>query len=96
MVTDLIKSHHSSNVRQPFQPGPLASNKDFPDKPNTPQWVYGRDQNVYWKQCKLSVVEKNKDGSKETTNTHNTCDGEGKVPYGTELYFSEGKVVEDA
>jgi len=78
-----------------FQPRAPDSTIDFPENPNTPRWVYGRGQNVYWKQCSISVVEKDSEGNKKTTMTYEKSDGKGTVPTGTELYFSEGKVKEE-
>jgi len=78
-----------------FKSSALDSTIDFPEKLNTPRWVYGRGQNVYWKQCCISVVEKDSEGNKTTTVTYEKSDGKGTVPMGTELYFSEGKVKEE-
>ena len=50
---------------------------------------------LYWEQCNISVVERDSDGNKMTTMTYEKSDGKGIVPYGTELYFSEGKLVEE-
>ncbi|KAF1979387.1 hypothetical protein BU23DRAFT_549390 [Bimuria novae-zelandiae CBS 107.79] len=77
-----------------FQPSALDSPVDFPEKANTPLWVYGRDQMVYWEQCYVSVIEKDGDGNKSTTATYEKSDGKAMVPTGTELYFSGGKVKE--
>jgi len=69
--------------------------KDFPTRPNTPLWVYGRGQYVYWEQCNVSVLEKDSNGVKVTTKTYDKSDGKGVVPHGTELYLTGGKVIEE-
>jgi len=80
-----------------FQPSGLDSNIDFANiVTNTPKWVVGRGQCVYWKGCNVTVVQKDSDGeSKETPLSQR--DGQGTVPSGTELYLSGsgGKVKEE-
>jgi hypothetical protein len=72
---------------QAFIPSNLDSNIVFPDEPNTPRWVVGRGQNVYWKECNVIVVGKDNEGQyKETHLPYRN--GQGTVPMGIELYLS--------
>jgi hypothetical protein len=63
---------------------------------NTPKWVVGKGQCVYWKECNVIVVEKDSEGGNKETSLHR-CNGQGTVPSGTELYLSgsRGKVKEE-
>jgi len=71
-----------------FQPKDLTSNIDWEKiKTNTPTWIIGRGQYIYWKDCKIIAVEKNSEGGEKETKFP-LCDGESLVPSGTELYLS--------
>ncbi len=62
---------------------------------NTPKWVIGKGQCVYWKECNIIVVEKDSEGGNKETPL-NQRNSQGMVPLGTELYLSSsrGKVKE--
>jgi len=79
-----------------FQPKDLDENIDFTKGfAKTPQWIVGRGQYVYWKECNVISVEKDSEGvDQETKQPRN---GQGTVPSGTELYLSGngGKVKEE-
>lgn len=94
MVSYFNIGYYSSNRRQAFEPGTLDPTVTFPEEPNTPIYVYGKGQIVHWKQCNVSVIEKDSSGNKDTTATYKMCDGSSPVPVGIELYLSMGKVTE--
>jgi len=78
-----------------FKPDELDPNTDFSDARITPQWVVGRGQNVYWKECSVSVVEKDSEGKKKVT-TFDHCDGQWTVPSGIDLYLAgQGGIVKE-
>jgi len=79
-----------------FESSDLDKSIDFEEvKSNTPKWVVGKGQCVYWKGCSVTVIQKDSEGgSKETPLPRR--DGQGTVPSGIELYLSGsgGKVKE--
>ncbi len=71
-------------------------NIDFADTvANTPKWVVGKGQCVYWKGCNVTIIQKDSEGDSKETPLY-LRDGQGTVPEGIELYLSGegGKVKE--
>jgi hypothetical protein len=56
--------------------------------------ITGRGQTVYWKECNVSVIEKDSEGKEQTRRLEDMPDGEGVVNAGTKLYITDGKVTE--
>ncbi len=68
---------------------------DFTTVPNnTVRWVEGKGQWVYWKECNVTVYEKDSEGNKQAKTLNNHLTGQGMVPSGTQLYCFGGKVKE--
>jgi len=68
----------------------------FSDAANTPTTVEGSGQMVYWRDCFIRVY---KAGDRENpTERHSTCDGEGLVQKGINLWFGgkNGQVKEES
>lgn len=80
-----------------FEPSDLDANIDFEKvASNTPKWVVGSGQCVYWKGCSVTVIQKDNEGGSKETPLYQR-DGQGTVPSGIELYMSGsgGKVKEE-
>ncbi|EEH33166.2 hypothetical protein PAAG_04219 [Paracoccidioides lutzii Pb01] len=60
---------------------------ELPDSSDTPWWIVGKDQNVYWKRCNVIIVEKDSEEKNKETPLKQ-CNGQGTVPPDIELYMS--------
>lgn len=49
---------------------------------------------MYWKECNVTVYEKDSEGNEQTRKLERMPDGQGNVPSGVELYITQGKVKE--
>jgi len=77
-----------------FDPEELDSTIDFTAIPNnTVKWVEGNNQMIYWKECTVTVYEKDSEG-KRKEKVLDMLSGQGMVPSGTQLYCFRGKVKE--
>ena len=56
--------------------------------------ITGRGQTVYWKECNVTVYEKDSEGNDHTRKLVSMREGEGIVPSGVKLYITKGKVKE--
>lgn len=78
-----------------FEPNALVTTINWENvRPNRVTMITGRGQMVYWKGCNVSVIEKNNEGKEQTRRLEGMPDGEGLVNAGTELYVTDGKVIE--
>jgi len=53
------------------------------DTANTPQWIEGKGQRVYWRDCSVTVFENRGEGR-----VLDEREGQGMVPSNVELYFA--------
>ena len=56
--------------------------------------VEGKGRMVYWKECNVTVYEKDSDGEERIKKLIGMPNGQGQVPVGTKLYVTDGKVKE--
>lgn len=56
--------------------------------------ITGKGQMIYWKGCNVTVYEKDSEGKEQTRRLYGKPDGQGLLPYGTDLYITFGKVKE--
>jgi hypothetical protein len=81
--------------RQAFEAVQLDSTIDFENvAANVATMVTGWGQMVYWKGCNVTVYEKDGEGNEQTRKLIGMPNGQGRLPSGTKLYVTQGKVKE--
>jgi len=70
-----------------FEPKPLdPSTIDWNNSKDTPAWIEGKGQRIYWKEAIVSIADKEGGGGTALDEKFQT--GWGYVAEGTELYIS--------
>lgn len=84
------KAFNTASVR------PLEQGVNFEDvEPNTVMIVKGQDQEVHWKDSKVTVIETSIEGNEQYTSLFNLPEGSLKLKPNWDLYIAGGKVVEE-
>jgi len=67
------------------------------DAENTPKWIEGKGQRVYWRDCYGTAYEKDNRGKRGEGTSLQKRNGQGTVPSNVELYFAgEGGKLKEA
>jgi hypothetical protein len=57
--------------------------------------VKGKNQMVYWMGCNVTVFEKDTGGKENKRPLYGMPNGQGRLPSGSDLYITKGKVKEE-
>jgi len=63
----------------------LDATIDFKDAKTSPKWIVGAGQKIYWRSCFIMVYAKG--NTQEPTEKYDTCDGQGTVHRGIEVFL---------
>jgi len=78
-----------------FQISPLDSSIEFKDTDKIEvEWIYGKGQQIYFKECKVTVFVRDKNGKKDRGTVLPERSGQGIIPSGTDLYCFGGQLKE--
>jgi len=78
-----------------FEEEPLDSTINFENVgENKVTMIIGKGQMVYWKGCRVTVLEKDSEGKEQARRLTGKPDGQGIVESGTKLYVTSGKLQE--
>jgi len=76
-----------------FQPSPLDSSVEFRDTDKIDvEWIYGKEQQIYFKECKVTVFVRDKNGKKDNGTVWPERNGQCIIPSGTDLYCFGGQL----
>lgn len=70
---------------QSFAIEPLDESIDLDDAKTSPKWIVGSGQKVYWRSCFVMVYSTG--NLEEAIAQHETCDGQGTVEKGIEIFL---------
>ncbi|KAI1159279.1 hypothetical protein F5B18DRAFT_637472 [Nemania serpens] len=72
-------------VTMSFQVDKLEANASFDNAKSTPTWVVGNGQQIRWRCCFIRIYTTT--NRQYAVGSYETCDGQGIVPQGTELFL---------
>jgi len=78
-----------------LQPSPLDLSIEFQDTDRVDvEWIYGKGQQIYFKECKVTVFVRDENGKKDEGRVWLERSGQCIIPSGTELYCFGGQLKE--
>ncbi|KAI1158985.1 hypothetical protein F5B18DRAFT_638744, partial [Nemania serpens] len=77
--------HTGYHTSSSFQVDKLEANASFDNAKSTPTWVVGNGQQIRWRCCFIRIYTTT--NRQYAVGSYETCDGQGTVPQGTELFL---------